>query len=107
MAGVPTVKNYSFRNVRVTDVPELVQATELGAEKPLEGLVLENISGTAVKGMYLANVKGLVVKNVSVKVSEGALLNTFQVTGKGLEGAVAMEAPKASPPVEAKAYTLR
>jgi polygalacturonase len=104
--GVPTAKNWSFRNVRVSDVPDLVQATELGPEKPLEGLVLENISGTAVKGMYIANVKGLVVKNVTVKVAEGALLNTWQVTGRGLEGAVAMAAPKVSAAVEAKTYTL-
>jgi len=106
LEGIPTVKNYSFRNIRVTDVPMLVQATEITPDKPLDGLVLENISGTAAKGMFLANVKGLVLKNVSVKVGEGALLNTYQVTGKGIEGAVAMAAPKAVAPVVAVPYKL-
>ena len=107
MAGMPTVRNYRFSNVRVKDVPVLVQATELTAEKPLDGLVLENISGTCAKGMFLANAKNVVVKNVTVTGFSGALLNTYQVKGKGLESATAMEAPKAPAAVPDVPYTLR
>ncbi len=107
LVGIPAVKNYSFRNVRVMEVPVLVQATELTPEKPLNGLVLENISGTCGKGIFLANALGVVVKNVTVTGFSGALLNVYEVKGKGLEGAVAMEAPKAIPPVTGVPYTLR
>ena len=107
LAGIPTVKNYRFTNIRVRDVPVLVQATELTTEKPLEGLVLENITGTCGKGMFIANAKNVTVKNVKVTGFSGSLLNTYQVTGKGLEGAVAMEAPKAVAPVVEKAYVLK
>jgi polygalacturonase len=107
MEGIPTVKNYTFRNVRVTGVPMLVQATELTPDKPLEGLVLDNISGTCAKGIFIANAKGVVVNQVTVTGFEGKLLNTYNVTGKGLEGAVALDAPKAIPPVATVPYTLK
>ncbi len=107
LAGIPTVRNYRFTNVRVTDVPVLVQATELTAEKPLDGLVLENITGTCGKGMFIANAKNVEVKDVKVRGFSGALLNTYHVTGRGLEGAVAMDASKDVPAVAGAAYTLR
>ena len=107
LAGIPAFRNYRFRNVRVVDVPVLVKATEITAEKPLDGLVLENISGTCGKGISLVNALHVVVKNVHVTGFSGALLNTYNVMGTGLEGAVALEAPAAIPGVVASPYMLR
>ncbi len=107
LAGIPTFRNFRFTNVRVVDVPVLVKATEITAEKPLDGLVLENISGTCGAGISLVNALNVVVKNLKVTRFSGALLNTFGVKGKGLEGAVAMEAPVEIPAVAGVAYTLR
>ena len=107
LVGIPAFRNYRFTNVRVTDVPVLVQATEITAEKPLDGLVLENVSGTCAKGIFVANAVNVVVRNVTVTGFTGALLNTYDVTGKGLAGAVKMEAPKAIPAVAGVPYTLR
>lgn len=92
--GIPTARNWRFSNVVVHDVPKLVQATELDPKKPLDGLWLENISGTCKEGIFLANVRHAVLRNIHVTGFSGSLLNTYDVTGTGLAGAVPMEAPK-------------
>ncbi len=94
LEGIPTVRNYRFTNIRVTDVPVLVTANEIHPEKPLDGLVFENITGTCQKGMLLANMKNVHVSGVRVTGFAGPLLSTYRVTGTGLMGAVALEAPK-------------
>ncbi|HEV2577459.1 MAG TPA: glycosyl hydrolase family 28 protein, partial [Acidobacteriaceae bacterium] len=106
--GIPTARNWRFSNVVVHDVPKLVQATELDPKKPLDGLWLENISGTCQEGMFLANVRHAVLKNVRVTGFTGALLNTYDVTGSGLAGAKPMGAPKplAEVPAPAAPYKL-
>ncbi len=92
--GIPSVKNLRFSNIRVTDVPTLVQATAIDPQKPLDGLSLTNISGTCGKGIFLANAKNVRISNVNVKGFAGALINTYNVTGTGLTGAEKIEAPK-------------
>jgi polygalacturonase len=92
--GIPTAKNFRFTNIRVTDVPVLVDGFSVHPSKPLDGLVLENISGTCRKGISLANAKNVVVKDVRVTGFEGPLLSVANVTGKGLEGATKMDPPK-------------
>ena len=94
LEGIPAVKNLRFSNVRVTDVPTLVQATGIAPQKPLDGLVLSNITGTCGKGIFLANAKNVKFSNIAVKGYEGALLNLYDVTGTGLAGAAKIEAPK-------------
>lgn len=97
-AGIPTVRNFSFTNVRVHDVPMLVQATEISARKPLLGFTLANVTGTCSKGIFLANVHQAVLRNIKVTGYEGALLHTANVSSMGLNGAVAIavdELPKA------------
>ena len=96
--GIPTTKNFRFTNIRVQDVAILVDGFSSNAKKPLDGLVLENISGTCRKGIALANAKNVVVKNVTVTGFEGPLMSIANVTGKGLEGATKVDAPK--PPDE-------
>jgi polygalacturonase len=93
-AGIPTVGKFVFNNIRVHDVPLLVQADEISAKKPLDGLVLSNISGTCGKGILLANVHNAELKNITVTGFTEPLLSTYATTGKGLAGAVPLEAPK-------------
>jgi polygalacturonase len=93
-AGIPTVGKFVFNNIRVKDVPVLVQANEISAKKPLDGLVLSNITGTCGKGIILANINHAELKNINVTGFSGPLLSTYATTGKGLTGAVPLEAPK-------------
>jgi polygalacturonase len=111
LAGIPQGRNFVFRNVRVTDAPVLVHALEIPAEKPLDGLVLENISGTCKKGIEIANAVRVVIKNVTVTGFEGPKVAILNVTGKGLEGAAAatlagVKTPDAVPE-PAEPYKLR
>lgn len=103
-AGVPTVRNFRFTNIRVHDEAVLVQATEIDASKPLAGLTLENVTGTCGKGIYLANVRGAVIRNMKVTGYSGPLLNVHNVTGTGLGGAAQLptdQMPKAAEPAAA------
>lgn len=108
LEGVPTAKNFRFTNVRVTEAPVLVDGFSSNESKPLDGLVLENISGTCKTGIKLANAKNVVVRNVHVTGFEGPLLTVANVTGIGLEKAVKVAAPKmAEPIVEKEKFVLR
>ena len=98
-AGIPTVRNLQFNNIRVNSVPLLVQANEIPASKPLDGLVLSNISGTCGKGMLLANVRHAQLKNIQVTGFTGPLLRAYNTTGTGLSGASPLEAPKEAPAI--------
>jgi polygalacturonase len=88
LEGIPTIRNYKFNNIRVTDVPVLVQANEIDPDKPLDGFSLTNVTGTCGKGILLANMKHVELKDIKVTGFSGPLLSTQNVTGKGLEGAV-------------------
>ncbi len=57
--GIPTVRNFTFERIKVTDVPVLVQAVNIHPDKPLDGFTLRNVTGTAGKGMTLANMKNV------------------------------------------------
>ena len=97
--GIPTIKNFNFSNIRVTDVPVLVDGTGIHPDKPLEGFKLMNVSGTCAKGITLANIKKAVIKNITVTGYAGPLLSINNVTGKGLEGATAIAALKTPDPI--------
>ena len=86
--GIPTIRNFKFSNIRVTDVPLLVQADEIHPDKPLDGFSLTNVTGTCGRGMLLANMKHVELRDIHVTGFAGPLLSTQNVTGKGLEGAV-------------------
>ena len=92
--GIPTIKNFSFSNIRVKDVPVLVDGTGIYPNKPLEGFTLNNITGTCAKGIALTNIKRADISNINVTGFAGPLLGTNNVSGKGLKGAVAIEPPK-------------
>jgi polygalacturonase len=91
--GIPTIKNFRFSNVRVVDVPVLVDAVNIHPKKPLEGFVLENVTGTAKKGIALANIRNAHFSGIKVTGIEGPLFSTVNVTGTGITGAVAIAQP--------------
>ena len=87
LIGYPSAKNIRFNNVRLTHATVVVEATQTSPAKPIEGLTLTNITGTAKKGLALANVTGAVLRDITVTGVEGPLLATENVTGTGLEHA--------------------
>ena len=58
------------------------------AEKPIQGLWLTDVTGTCSKAIRLANAVGVKLQNINVTGFTGPLLETENVTGTGLEGAV-------------------
>ena len=76
--GIPTIKNFSFTNIKVTDVPTLVDGTGIHPHKPLEGFTLANVTGTCAKGIYLANIKNADIRDIKVTGFTGPLLNISQ-----------------------------
>jgi polygalacturonase len=107
--GIPTVRNFRFSNVRVKDCPQLVDGTRIHPDKPLDEFSLSDVTGECKKGIALANVKNAEIRNVKVTGFDGPLLSTHNVTGKGLEGATAIDGPKLPDPVPvpAEPYRLR
>jgi polygalacturonase len=91
-AGIPLFRNFQFRNVRVTDESLLVAALEIHPKKPLDGFVLENVTGTCKKGISLANMTHVKLADIKVTGFEGPLLSIYNVTGTGLAGAVQLDA---------------
>ena len=85
--GIPTVRNFAFERIKVTEVPVLVEAVLIHPDKPLDGFVLKDITGTSGRGMTLANMKNVSIENVRVNVFSGPLLAMDNVTGRGLENA--------------------
>ncbi len=106
--GIPTIKNFRFSNIRVTDVPTLVDGANIHPNKPLQGFTLENVTGNCAKGIFLANIKDAVIKDIKVTGFTGPLLNISNVTGKGLAGASTIDPPKLPDPipVPAEPYKL-
>jgi hypothetical protein len=92
-AGIPTIRNFRFSNVRVTDVPVLVDAVNIHPKKPLDGFSLTNVTGTAKKGIALANIRNAHFSGIKVTGIEGPLFSTVNVTGTGITGAVAIAQP--------------
>lgn len=103
LAGIPTVARFSFTDIRVHDVPVLVEGAANNPEKPLDGLTLANISGTARAGIRLAHVRHAAIRHIDVDVADGPLLQTYDVKGTGLEAAQPLPAPEAPGPVAAPA----
>lgn len=85
--GIPTVRDIHFSQIRVTDVPVLVDAVSLNPDKPLDGFSLSDVTGTCAKGIRLANMRNAVLKDIHVTGFAEPLLATRNVTGTGLDGA--------------------
>ena len=111
LAGYPEARNFNFSNIRMNGGKALVVGTEVSAKRPLHGLTLTNVTGTH-SGITLANMTDVVLKNVVPGVAPatppaataagqpapGPVFGIVNVTGTGLEGAVAIPAPVDPPP---------
>lgn len=106
--GIPTIRDFHFSHIRVTDVPVLVDGVNIHPDKPLDGFSLTDVTGTCAKGISLANIKRAVLRNIAVTGFEGPLLSMRNVTGTGLSGAVTLPPAKLPDPVVApeKPYIL-
>jgi len=107
--GIPTIRNFKFSNIRVKDCPVLVDGVAVHPNKPLDGFVLSNVSGTCAKGISLANVKNASISDIKVTGYTGPLIRINNVTGEGLAGAAAIDPPKLPDAitVPAKPYQIR
>lgn len=105
--GIPRAAHFELRNVHVQDVPVLVQAEEIHPAKPLDGLKLDNITGTCGKGIRLANVRNAELNKIQVTGFSGPLLSICNTTGSGLDGAAPLECPKTPEPIAQPAQPYR
>ena len=92
--GIPTIRNFRFSNVRVKDVPVLVDGISIHPHKPLQGFSLIKVTGTAAKGITLANVSGAKIQDIQLTGFTGPLIGVNNVSGSGLKGAVTIDPPK-------------
>lgn len=119
--GIPTIRNFNFSNIKVKDVPVLVDGMSIHPGKPLQGFSLANVTGTCgtipapaakprgfpdrIPAMItLANIHHAALSKINVTVGnfKGPLLATSNVTGTGLAGAVKIDAadmPKVPDPI--------
>ncbi len=98
--GIPTIRNFKFSNVRVKDVPVLVDGISIHPHKPLQGFYLINVTGTAKKGISLANISGAKLRDIKVTGFTGPLIGINNVTGEGLKGAATIDPPKLPEPIK-------
>ncbi len=95
------VGNLTFSNITLHDVNAIVAGNNISPERPVSGLTLANISGTARRGVTLSNVVNAKFSNLTVTGFTGNLFNLTNVTGTGLENpapaAGAAAPPSASP----------
>ena len=92
--GYPTAKNLKFSDIRLHDATVAVEVTQIAEEKPVLGFSLNNLSGTAAKGISLQHVRDAALSNIHVTVTSGPLLSTADVIGTGLEDAATYVPPK-------------
>jgi len=106
--GIPTLKNFSFSAIRVDDCPVLADVTGVHPRKPLDGFSFSNVTGNCTQGISLANVHNADLRYIKMIGLKGPLIRASNVTGKGLEAAVAFDPPKAADPVPtATPYVLK
>jgi len=105
--GIPTIKNFKFSNIRVKDCPVLVDGVAVHPNKPLDGFVLTNVTGTCAKGISLANAKNVKIADIKVTGYAGPLIGINKVTGKGLAGAATINPPKVPDPIAAQLFQLK
>jgi polygalacturonase len=82
--GIPLSRNFSFKDVKVSQCSILVDAVKISPAKPLQGLSLHNITGTCTNAIALANITNASLKRISVTGFQGSLLTHTNVHGTGL-----------------------
>jgi polygalacturonase len=74
-----------FHDIKVSHVATLVNARNIPAERPVDGLALVNITGTCDRAITLANAVNVELAGITVTGFTGPLLTTEHVTGNGLD----------------------
>ena len=105
--GIPSLKNFRFSNVRLKNCPVLADVSAIHPAKPLEGLSLSKVTGDCTKGITMVNVRRAEIQNVQVTGLSGPLLSIYNVTGKGLDGATVLPAPRTPDPLPTAATPYR
>jgi polygalacturonase len=95
--GYPEARRLSFKNIRLNHASVLVEGAQVAPEKPVQGLVLANVTGTTAKGITLQYARDVVLSDIRVTGFAGPLLAVNDVSGSGLEGAVAYVPPPPTP----------
>ncbi len=85
LVGYPEARNLAFTNVRLHDAASVVDGSQVSPEKPVDGLRLTNITGTAVKGLTLSHVRRAELRDIKIGVVTGPLLTLDDVQGTGLD----------------------
>jgi hypothetical protein len=93
----------------VKDCPKLVDGIGIHPDKPLDGFSLTNVTGDCHTGISLANIRHAEIHNLQLTGYSGPLLAVHDVTGEGLQGAVAVDGPTLPDPVPVppEPYRLR
>jgi polygalacturonase len=92
LLGIPEGRNFRFSNIRMTG-GTLADVTQIPVEKPMDGLVLENVTGQCGKGISLQHVRNVWLSGLDVTGLSGPLVATNDVTGAGLDGATPYTPP--------------
>jgi len=100
--GVPRARNIAFSNVNVNG-GTLVDGARVPPGKFIDGLSLSNITGTCRRGITLANAANVSLSDIHVTGYTGPFLTTRNVTGTGLDGAVALRVPLLEDPDQLQA----
>lgn len=83
------VQNLKFTHIQVNGVDDLVLGKAVSAERPIDGFILSDITGTCRRGITLANVVNANFSGLDVTGYAGPLLTLTNVQGSGLENPVA------------------
>ena len=78
------LKNISFQKIRVQEVGELVNATNISPARPGDGLTFSDISGTCARAISLANLTNVNLSKIRVTGFAGPLVTANNVSGQGL-----------------------
>jgi hypothetical protein len=80
LLGYPVGRRFRFSRVHVA-CKSLVEATQISAERPLEGLELSDITGNCDFGLRLENIQGVKLERIQVTGFKGPLLEAKQCPG--------------------------
>ena len=82
----PRVKNIAFSNIKLDNVPIIIAGRNVAPERPLDGLTITDVTGTARQGFQLSNMTRVKLARITAAVP-GALLTLTNVQGENLDEA--------------------
>lgn len=78
------VRNLRFTGIHVHNVKQLVSATKIPAERPVQGLVIAGVTGNCEQVITLAHATDVALSDIGVTGYKGPLITTEDVKGTGL-----------------------